>query len=43
MTFITFIIKKLAEELKGQWECLVENTDKHANSVPIQNKMKTAI
>ena len=35
-----FIIKELAEEFKGQFECLGENTEKHINfSVPIKKKM----
>ena len=33
-----FIIRELAEEFKGQFECLGENTEKHITfSVPIKN------
>ena len=36
-----FIIKKLAKKFKEQFECLVENTEKHINfSVPIKKKVK---
>ena len=34
-----FIIKELAEEFKGQFECLAENTEKHITfSVPIKKE-----
>ena len=34
-----FIIKKLAEEFKGEFECLGENTEKYITfSVPIKNE-----
>ena len=34
-----FLIKELAEELKGQFECLGENTEKYINfSVPIKEE-----
>ena len=36
-----FIIKELAEEFKGQFQCLGENTEKYINfSVPIKNDKK---
>ena len=35
-----FIIEELAEEFKGQFECLGENTEKYITfSVPIKKKM----
>ena len=36
-----FIIKELAEELKGQFECLEENTEKYINFlVPINKELE---
>ena len=35
-----FIIKELAEEFEGEFECLVENTDKYIDfSVPIKKEI----
>ena len=36
-----FIIKELAEEFKGEFECLGENTEKYITfSVPVKKEMK---
>ena len=39
---IIFLIKQLAKEFKGEFECLGENTEKYITfSVPIEKNMLT--
>ena len=42
MTMYYFIIKEFANELEGQFECLVENTEKY-KTFPFQQKKKLQV